>query len=372
MSFESYTIKNGEKLRKGFTTGSAAAGAAKAAALSLFQDKEPDSITISTPNGVKLQLEPTFRDPEEGTVIAGVIKDAGDDPDVTDGLEILAKVASVESGKFILEGGEGVGLVTKPGLPVEKGKAAINPVPREMIKTEVKKVLPDDMGVRVTIEIPKGESIAGDTFNPKLGIEGGLSVLGTTGIVEPMSEDAYKESLAADLSQTVALGETEIVMVFGNSGKKMAKEFGFRPETTIRTSNFVGYLLDQSSRLEVKTVTLLGHIGKIVKVAGGIFNTHSKVADARLEILAGLAAYCGADRPLIEEIFDANTAEQAAGILLGNEFTEVFGELADRVVERIEGRLGGGVRAKSVVFSRKSGILGYCGLSCEEGVLKSE
>lgn len=372
MSFESYTVKNGEKLRKGFTTGSAAAGAAKAAVLSFFRDKEPDTITISTPKSIELQLEPTFRDPKEGTVVAGVTKDAGDDPDVTDGLEIRAKVESAESGEFILEGGQGVGLVTKPGLPVQQGKAAINPVPREMIKKEVEKVLPADRGVRVTIEIPEGESVAEDTFNPKLGIKGGLSVLGTTGIVEPMSEDAYKESLAAELSQTVALGETEIVMVFGNSGEKMAKKSGFHPETVVRMSNFVGYMLDQSSRLEVETITLFGHVGKIVKVAGGIFNTHSKVADARLEILAGLSAYCGADRQLIEKIFDANTAEQAAGILLENDFDEVFGELADRVVERVEGRLGGEVRAKSVVFSHDSGLLGCSGLSCEEGVLKRE
>lgn len=372
MAFESYKVKNGEKLRKGFTTGSAAAGAAKAAVLSLFRGEEPDSITISTPKGVELQLEPKFHGSTKGTVIAGVVKDAGDDPDVTDGLEIRAKVESAESGEFILEGGEGVGLVTKPGLPVEEGKAAINPVPREMIKREVEEVLPADRGVRVTIEIPEGESVAEDTFNPKLGVEGGLSVLGTTGIVEPMSEDAYKESLAAELSQTVALGETEIVMVFGNSGEKAAKRFGFRPESIVRTSNFVGYMLDRSSGLEVETVTLFGHIGKIVKVAGGIFNTHSKVADARLEILAGIAAYCGADRPIIKEIFGANTAEQAAGILLGNEFAEVFGELADRVVKRVEGRVGGEVKAKSVIFSRNSGLLGCSGLSCEEGVLKSE
>ncbi|MBS3736962.1 MAG: cobalt-precorrin-5B (C(1))-methyltransferase CbiD [Candidatus Bipolaricaulota bacterium] len=372
MTFESYTVKNGEKLRKGFTTGSAAAGAAKAAVLSLFQGEDPDSITISTPKGAELKLEPRFHDSTKGTVIAGVVKDAGDDPDITDGLEIRAKVETAESGEFILEGGRGVGLVTKPGLPVEKGKAAINPVPREMIKREVEEVLPADRGVRVTIEIPEGESVAEDTFNPKLGIEGGLSVLGTTGIVEPMSEDSYKRSLAAELSQTVALGETEIVMVFGNSGEKTAKKSGFSSESIVRMSNFVGYMLDQTSGLEVETVTLFGHIGKIVKVAGGIFNTHSKVADARLEILAGIAAYCGAVRPLIGEIFDANTAEQAAGRLLENEFAEVFEELADRVVERAEERLGGEVKAKSVIFSHNSGILGCSGLNCEEGVFESE
>lgn len=372
MVFESYTVKNGERLRKGFTTGSAAAAAAKAAATCFFRDEEPDLITISTPEGIKLELEPIFRDSVEESATAAVIKDAGDDPDVTDGLEIRAKVENAESGKLILKGGKGVGRVTKPGLPIDKGEAAINPVPREMIKTEVEEVLPADRGVRVTIEIPEGEDIAENTFNPKLGIEDGLSVLGTTGIVEPMSEDAYRESLAAELSQAVALGENEIVMVFGNSGKEMAKGFGFRPEMVIQMSNFVGYMLEQLSRLDVETVILLGHIGKISKVAGGIFNTHSKVADARLEIIAGLAAYIGADQTLIEKIFEANTAEEASEILLKNDFTEVFSELAQRVVKQAKGRVDGDIKVKSVIFSRSSGLLGCSGFSCKEGVLESE
>jgi cobalt-precorrin-5B (C1)-methyltransferase len=360
MVFDSYVVKNGKKLRRGYTTGSTATAAAKAATYVLFTGKRIAGVEIDTPAGIKLDLEVDILEIKEGYVTASVLKDGGDDPDATDGIEIIAKVEEIESGIELL-GGKGVGQVTKPGLAVKVGKPAINPVPRKMLKTEINKVLPADKGVRVTIEVPEGEKIAKKTFNPKLGIIGGISILGTTGIVEPMSEKAYCDSLAINISQAVALGEEELILVFGNYGKRMAIDLGFREEQIIRMSNFVGFMLKECVARGVKKIILLGHIGKLVKVGAGIFNTHSHLADARLETIAAYTASIGGSRELINGILKANTAEDTIEMIKEAGFEEVFNVLAKRVSIRAEEHVDGELEVKSLLFSMQGEILGRYG-----------
>ncbi len=366
MAFNKYIEKNGKKYRMGYTTGSAAAGAAKAATEMLMTGQLKENVKIVTPAGIELDLKLLSVELNSCYARAAIIKDAGDDPDVTDGIKIYARVGKISEDKVVIKGGQGVGKVTKPGLPIAVGKAAINPVPRKMIKKAVKEVLPAGQGVKVIIEIPAGEEIARKTFNSKLGIKGGISILGTTGIVEPMSRSAYRESLAVELKQAVALGYKELVFVFGNHGKKIAIKLGYKEEKIIRMSNFVGYMLDQCLNLDINKILLIGHIGKIVKVAGGIYNTHSKEADARMEIIAAHAALYGAQKRVIKEIFAANTAEEAGDILLENNFKEVFNYIAKRVVARVKERVNNKFIISSIVFSMEKGILGSYGVKKEE------
>lgn len=362
MTFEKYIEKDGKRYRMGYTTGSAAAAAARAAVQMLYNRQVIKKTKIITPADIELELEVIDQKLENNWGQAAVTKDAGDDPDVTDGLKVYAVVEKIDENNILIKGGNGVGKITKPGLSLPVGEAAINPVPRKMIKKAVREFLPEGEGVRVTIKIPEGKKVAEKTFNPKLGIKGGISVLGTTGIVEPMSESAYKESLAVELKQAVAMGEKELIFVFGNYGKKLAAELGYKKEAVIRMSNFVGYMLDQTKELEIDSILMIGHIGKIVKVAGGIYNTHSKKADGRKEIIAAYTALFGAGQDVIRKIFAANTAEEAANILLKYDLKPVFDLLAERVTNKVKDRLENKLKVSSIIFSLKEGILGSYGL----------
>ena len=356
MVFESYVEKGGEKLRRGFTTGSAAAAAAKGAAKMLFKQSKVEEVTIDTPAGLKLNLELVESQFSDDSAQAAVVKDAGDDPDVTDGLKIRAQVKKAKAG-ISIKGGKGVGKVTKPGLPPEVGKAAINPVPRQMITQEVKSVLPSGEGCEVVIEVPRGEEIAEKTLNPKLGIKGGLSILGTTGIVEPMSDQAYKDSLALAIDQALASGKEELALVFGNYGQEKAAEFGFDEEQIVRMSNYVGFMLNKCVEKEVDSVVLVGQIGKLVKVAAGIFNTHSKVADARLETIAAYTASLGAKPEIIRQILAANTSEEAVQIIYQVGYEEVFSVLLDKLIERVREYTEKKLSVEAVFFSLEEGVL---------------
>jgi len=361
MAFDSYVTINGKRYRRGFTTGSAAAAAAKGAAMMLFTGKEVNEVKINTPAGIELKLFLKKVEYGEDFVRVAVEKDAGDDPDVTDGLEIRALVEKISSGIELI-GGQGVGRVTKPGLAVPVGKAAINPVPEKMIIEEVKSVLPENSGVRITIEVPRGEEVARKTFNPDLGIIGGISILGTTGIVEPMSEKAYRESLVLELRQAVAEGRERVVLVFGNYGKEMAIKLEYQPAEIVRMSNFVGYILTECQRLEVKNIVILGHIGKLSKVAGGIFNTHSKVADARREIIAAYTAFMGGEQKIINSILKSNTTSEAVQIIVEAGLEEVFNILAARVVQRVKDYLKNDqLNIKCIIFNMEEGVLGSYG-----------
>ncbi|MFW6252132.1 MAG: cobalt-precorrin-5B (C(1))-methyltransferase CbiD [Halanaerobium sp.] len=363
MTFERYLKKGGKKYRLGYTTGTAAAGAAKAAAEMLLKQKTVEKVLIETPAGIEVELEVLDCFYSRDLARASVIKDAGDDPDQTDGIKItvelkrLKRDKNLSKSKLTFKAGKGIGRITKPGLQLDIGQAAVNPVPRKMIKKAVQDIFPEANIFEVLISAPAGVEIARKTFNPKLGIKGGISILGTTGIVEPMSESAYKESLAVELKQAVALGYRKLIFVFGNYGKKEALAAGFKEEQIIRMSNFVGFMLAEADKLEIDEIIMVGHLGKIVKVAGGIFNTHSKTADARLEIIAAHAALAGAEQEVIEDIFAINTAEEAAEYLLKNNLKEVLKNISQAVVSRVEAKLEKKIECKAVIFTLNQGII---------------
>lgn len=327
--------KDRHSWKSGFTTGSCAAGAAKAACL-LLRDKHLDSeIEIPLPEGQRLQLPIKGYETSDGNSRVGITKDAGDDPDITHGLEIQAVVRVVSShGTVKIRGGQGVGRVTKKGLQVPVGESAINPVPQRMIEAAVREVFPFEE-VEVIIEVPEGEKIAHKTLNPRLGILGGISILGTTGIVRPMSEEAFKTSILPELDQALAYGHEAIILTPGHYGFRAATEQLHVPtEAIVQMSNFVGYLLEEAAYRNIKQVVLFGHIGKMIKVAGGIFHTHTHVADARIEILLAHAALAGMPLENLKELAEYPTIEGAAKELRSMGYASVLSELAEKASQR--------------------------------------
>ncbi|SDZ13541.1 cobalt-precorrin 5B C1-methyltransferase [Proteiniborus ethanoligenes] len=357
---EHYIVKDGKKLRYGYTTGSCAAAAAKAATEILFSKKILDTIEIDTPKGWKLKLkveEPSF---DNSSATCCVKKDAGDDPDSTDGIKIYAKVTKNQEGEINLTGGTGIGIVTKPGLSVPVGEYAINPVPREMIRTEVSKTIPKGQGVDVQIYAPDGVQISKKTFNPKLGIEGGISIIGTSGIVEPMSEEALKSSLELELSILREQGIKKIIYSPGNYGKDFGINNNLDEKILVKISNYVGFMIDKAVEYNIKEILFIGHIGKLVKVAAGIFDTHSKVADGRLETLAANCALLGANQQLIQQIMESNTTEEAIDYILLNNMEKVFDFLAHKISNKCEERSYNQIKFGTIIFSLKHGMLGMC------------
>ncbi|MFZ5989660.1 MAG: cobalt-precorrin-5B (C(1))-methyltransferase CbiD [Bacillota bacterium] len=355
---DSYTIINGKKYRKGYTTGSCAAAASKAAVMMLLKGMEIAQADIDTPAGIRLILPVSDTTFFEESVECAVVKDGGDDPDVTTGLKIYARVRlSNEKGIRVI-GGEGVGTVTLPGLRVPVGQPAINPVPMKMIIKEVSEVLPEGMGADIVIRVPGGEEIAVNTYNPRLGIIGGISILGTKGIVEPMSEEAWKESLALELGILSAKGIKQIVFTFGNYGNDfITKRFGVEDKYIVTISNFVGFMLEKALENHFERILMVGHMGKLVKVAAGIFHTHSRVADARMETIASYAALEGAQKDVIEKIFASRTTDAAAEII------EVFGlqNVYERIVRNVSARCREFVFNKieigTVLFNKDNNLL---------------
>ncbi len=323
----------------GITTGSAAATAVLAAFLAVGK-KEISIVTIDSPFG-KLDINvDCFKKLNSNSGRACIIKMPYNDPDVTKNLKICADVRITDSNQIIVKGGKGVGVVTKPGLQVPVGKHAINPVPMEMIKFNLQKVLPDGKGAEITIFVPRGEEIAKKTMNSRLGITGGISILGTTGIARPMSSYAYKESLACQIDVAVAEGFEDLVFVPGNIGERIASEIlDVNEDQIIQMGNYVGFMLDKAREKGVRKITLLGHAGKIIKIAAGIFNTKNSIADGRHEIIAAYCGLLGADKELIEQIFKSKTTEDMIDILDGVNMTfDVFKTIGAAVKEKCQQR----------------------------------
>lgn len=333
-----YVYFNGKKLRYGYTTGSSATAATKAAlsVLLKLETEKIKNVKIKVPAGETLTINvERIEKTEDGSIIATVLKDGGDDPDVTHGLEIQSKVTFRNDEEINIFGGKGVGKVTKVGLPVEIGKSAINPTPMKMIREIVEEILPKGRGVDVEISVPKGEEIARKTLNSKLGIIGGISILGTMGIVRPMSEESWKSSLAIELKQSLTeFGGDEAIFLFGNRGKTyLTEQFLNRAEQGVVISNFVGYMFDRACEYGVKKVYFIGEMGKFVKVAGGIFHTHSRVSDAKMEIFAANALLVNEKIENVYKILASNTTEEAIGYVTK---TEVFNLLAEKAKLKCE------------------------------------
>ena len=359
---DEYLYFRGKKLRYGYTTGSSATAATKAALMYLLDDSKHDipEVTIKLPSGNPLTISVNSLEKKENSVLASVIKDGGDDPDVTHGLEIFSKVTLRKDLKINIFGGIGVGKVTKKGLPVAPGNSAINPVPLKMIRETVEEMLPEGLGADVEIFVPKGEETAKKTLNAKLGIIGGISILGTTGIVKPMSEESWKASLAIELKMALEnAGNGEAIFLFGNRGKQyLSDNFEDNTSQAIVISNFVGYMFDRACEFEVKKIYFIGELGKFVKVAGGIFHTHSRVSDAKMEILTANALLVGESTENMKKIMASNTTEEATKYI---EKTEVYNLLAEKAKQKCEEycrRNGWELEVETLIISAEKEVLG--------------
>lgn len=359
---EEYLIKDGRKMRLGYTTGSCAAAASKAAAWMLVTGRKKESISLVTPKGIALDLPVHEIQMTPETVRCAIQKDSGDDPDVTNGAFVYATVTRTERPEIIIDGGEGVGRVTKPGLDQPVGSAAINSVPRQMIREnleEVRNTLDYTGGFSVVISIPAGVELAKKTFNSRLGITGGISILGTTGIVEPMSEKALVDTIRVELKQRKANGAEVVLLTPGNYGfDYIQANIQVNPKVAVLTSNFIGDTIDICKELGFRGALLVGHIGKLVKIAGNMLNTHSKYGDCRMEIMAAHAAAAGLPAEAVREMLECVACDEGLHIL------ERYG-LMEPVLERITTKAGemlthrGGEHLElgAILFSKDYGFL---------------
>ena len=361
-----YVIKNNKKMRLGYTTGSCAAAAASGAAQILLGGKTITEVSLMTPKGILLHLKLEDITVKDNMVSCGVRKDAGDDPDTTDGILVVAsveKMSGPQSVRIQIDGGQGVGRVTKPGLACKPGEAAINPVPRSMIMRAVEEAA-DQYGyegsLKVTISVPKGQETAHRTFNPRLGIEGGISILGTSGIVEPMSEKALIRSIEVEMSQHVAQGEQYLLITPGNYGADYLREHMDLPfEKNIKCSNYVGETIDMAVNMGVKGILFVSHIGKFIKVAGGIMNTHSHSADSKMEILCANGIRAGADLACARDILECSTTDEALHVLEKDHILQkTMKEITDRIQFYLDHRSYDQILLGAVIFSNEFGYLG--------------
>ena len=360
---EEYQFSQGKNLRCGYTTGSCATAAAKAAATMLLTGERVDSVRIVTPKGITLNLEPLQVELAENYVSCAIRKDSGDDPDDTNGILVFAKVERALEPGVHIEGGVGVGRVTKPGLACAVGGPAINPTPRRMISSEVSSVMEQagyTDGLMVTISIPEGVEIAKKTFNPRLGIIGGLSVLGTSGIVEPMSEKALIETMYVEMRAQKARGNKDLLVFFGNYGEDFTRDvMQLDLEGAVTCSNFVGELLDYAVYLGFETLLLIGHSGKLVKLAQGVMNTHSKYADCRTELFALQAMFHGASVEVGKEIYGCLTTDEVTKILKREQlFEPVMEQVTQKIDFYMQHRVHGKIKTAAFMFSNVYGILG--------------
>lgn len=372
-----YIIKNNKRLRYGYTTGSCAAGAARGAVRMLLSGKKLSEVQLLTPKGITLTLELHDITTGENYVSCAVQKDAGDDPDTTNGILVYVKAEKLSCLEphpqdekkggtlphIILDGGVGVGRVTKPGLSQQVGEAAINPVPKAMILREAEEAAQeyDYEGIlKLTVSVPEGEEIAKKTFNPRLGILGGISILGTSGIVEPMSEKALIESIHVEMKQHFCQGENYILVTPGNYGADYLREHMTIPfENNIKCSNYVGETIDMAIDMGVKGVLFVAHIGKFVKVAAGIMNTHSHCADGRMEVLCASAIRAGGTLDCAREILKAGTTDDALSILdRYGILKETMAIVMEKIQFYLDHRSYEQILLGAVVFSNVYGFLG--------------
>ena len=359
-------LVNQKLLRCGYTTGTCAAAASKAAVAMLFKQESMDSVAITTPNQTDLIID--VLNPQFNYKVAScsIEKDSGDDPDITNGILVSSQVTLLsDSSDIIIEGGEGVGKVTKDGLDQPVGMSAINSVPRKMIKDSLNELAMQynySGGFHVLISVPKGEEIAKKTFNPELGIVGGISILGTTGIVEPMSAKALADSIKVEISVIAAESNESILIFLGNFGKKFTEEdLNLSTKPGIMCSNFIDVALDSSVEFGFKNILIVGHIGKLVKLGIGMFNTHSHNGDGRIETLLSCALQAGANIEILNEIQKCVTTNAVLDILYENDLlTKTMDVLNGRIGHNIDRRIPEDINVGFICFANTgeySGVL---------------
>jgi cobalt-precorrin-5B (C1)-methyltransferase len=357
------------KLKTGYTTGTSAAAATKAALLALISGKAVDSVIVSLPKGDTAKLKVAWTKVEgNNSSISGVIKIAGDDPDVTNAAEICSTASFTDqSGKIVIDGGVGVGRVTKPGLGLEIGKAAINATPIKMIEQAVREVAGKHLrkhGVNILISVPQGEELAKKTDNPRLGIIGGISILGTTGIVLPYSTASFAASIRQSLDVAVAMGTDTVVLTTGGRSEDFAKDlFGtLQPDHSfVQMGDFAGYAIKQCVNKKIHKVMIAGFIGKLTKIAMGVKQTHVKGSHVDMEFLAKIAAECNSPSTVIDEIKTANTARHVSEIINKNNISGFFDLICKRVYEQMHEYSKGTLKLEIVMFEFDGRVCGrYC------------
>lgn len=352
-------------LRTGYTTGSCATAATKAALLLLTGKSSvaPKHIEIDLPKGRKATLKIERCSFNKNSAECVVIKDAGDDPDVTHGAEIISTVTWTDKiGEIEIDGGKGVGHVTKPGIGLEIGKPAINPTPLKMLRDAVHEVAQAELkkkGVRVVISVPRGEEIAKLTDNPRLGILGGISILGTTGIVIPYSTGSFTASIRQGLDVAKAMGDFVVVLTTGGRSEDFAKEFLQLPDHCfVQMGDFAAYSVRQALLKGMKTVIIAGFLGKLSKMAMGIKQTHVKGSHVDMDFLATAAEECGATEQVIEEIKNANTARHAAEIVMGHKLEGYFDLICAKVHGMMSRHIEGKIKIKCIMFDFDGKVIG--------------
>ena len=360
---ELYIPVGRQRLRCGYTTGTCAAAAAAGAAALLLTGGALPAVRIATPAGVEVEAELLEHAAGDGWAACAVRKDGGDDPDVTDGALIFARVERSDAPGVSIDGGQGVGRVTLPGLDQPVGEAAINSTPRRMIAEQLEAAMARagyPGGLRAVISVPEGEALAKRTFNPRLGIVGGISILGTSGIVKPMSEAALLDSLYLEMDQRRAAGTEDLLLTPGNYGESFAREvLGLNLHRWCMCSNYLGAAIDHAAGAGFRSVLVVGHLGKLIKAAAGCMNTHSKTADARRETLTAHAALAGADRALLRALFDSPTTDAGVELLKQAGLLEpVMASIGEALDGQLKRRAGEGLTIEALFFSNQYGILG--------------
>lgn len=388
-----------KELRGGYTTGACAAAGAKAAALYMQgrQDGRETAVAaveITALDGTRLTIPvkrlellpaPPCAGGEKGAspsaVRVEIVKDAGDDPDITNGTSVFVTLRlagtedelrpvfgmSVRYENILFEAGEGIGHATKPGLSLAVGEPAINPGPRRLVYNSLLEAFGCRKPCVVRIDIPAGRELAHKTLNPVLGIAGGISVIGTTGVLRPMSEEAFKESLAPQIKVAKAAGYTTQIFVPGKIGGRIAVGWGLPAEAVVQTSNFIGYMLEAGADMGLERILLFGHIGKLAKVAAGVFHTHNRVGDARLEVLAAYSASLGMPKEGVKRILSATTAEEALPVIADYGLEKVYEVIAARASLRAERLIFGRARVGTVLVTLQGRLLGMDDTAWEIG-----
>ncbi|MCS68887.1 cobalt-precorrin-5B (C(1))-methyltransferase [Listeria monocytogenes] len=358
---EDFIYYNGKKYRKGYTTGTCAAAAAKACVEMILTQEEVSAVQVTTTGGTILEIPVAYQKFSKDKATAAVQKDGGDDIDATNGMWIFVDVDLTDNAEVVLDGGVGVGRATQKGISVAVGEAAINPAPRKNILATVRESLGENRGAKILVYAPEGEERAKRTMNSNLGIIGGISILGTTGIVTPMSDEGWKKSLSMELEMKRNQGLDQIILVPGNYGDDFVQNtLGFSSGNIVSMSNFVGYMLKETQRLAFKKVLMVGHFGKLVKVSAGIFTTYSKDADARAEILVANLALLGAPLSLLQAVEKCNTTEAAGELIEEAGFTQVYDVIVQKIKARSERFLKftkPSVEVDVVTFSTERGLL---------------